>query len=129
MFFEEVLNEVRLGKSIRRENWDIETDSINKIFSRDNFITFESILSDDWYVVDNQKKHDLTFSEALELIKKNERVSRKCWKNENIFVFLVESESRDEEENFLQVKTSRGLLVPWIPNHNELLADDWYVLS
>lgn len=73
-------------------------------------------------------KEDFSFSYALDKLKEDRRVSRRCWRNENVFLFLNKPTLRTRE-NFICVKTLHGFIVPWCPNHNELLGDDWYLVE
>lgn len=74
------------------------------------------------------KDDDFNFGDALEIIKNGRKVSRRCWHNVEIYIFLNRP-SENSQENFIVVKTFRGNVVPWCPNHNDILSDDWYLIN
>lgn len=65
------------------------------------------------------------FGEALIHLKAGRSISRKCWRNKAIRVFLWQIKEQPE----LRVITIQGINSPWMPNHSELLADDWMVIA
>lgn len=97
---------------------------------------------------------DLTFGQALECIKRGERVTRDGWNGPNQFVVLFglmdvpapqaqeggagckdacsccdsDSMSMVVDMRFLAIKTTQGLWQPWQPTHSDLLASDWRVI-
>lgn len=78
-----------------------------------------------------QKKEEeakfVNFSDALEALNHNSKVTRYSWRNKNIYVYLVATEAKNQLAE-LRVKTCNGLDCPWVPNNGELLADDWIIL-
>lgn len=74
------------------------------------------------------KMEGLNIGEAIEWLKKGWHVTRKCWRNENIYLHLYQSllVGRGDE---IRVKTIRGIDCVWSPNHDELLATDWRVIT
>lgn len=77
---------------------------------------------------DEVKTTGLTFGEALEALKQRKRITRSCWNNKRIVIRLDTFEGSDLAPE-LRVKTISGLDCPWIPNHQELLAEDWCIVD
>ena len=76
---------------------------------------------------EKEKLEDLDFGEVINYLKKGHKLSRACWKNSNIYIFL--SDSLNKKERYIKVHTIRSLYVPWCPNHDEMLSTDWYVIN
>lgn len=68
------------------------------------------------------------FGQALGLLKLGRHITRQCWGNHEIKVFLYRSERMDCMDE-IRVKTATGKAAPWAPNHSELLADDWMIAN
>lgn len=68
----------------------------------------------------------LTFGMALVFIKKGNRVTRACWRNNEVYLWLLEG--TEHSMNEIRVQTIQGKAAPWMPNHTELLAEDWNVI-
>lgn len=67
----------------------------------------------------------LGFGEALVWLRKGYSVSRSSWKSSEIYVWI---EGKNVNHlAYLNVKTSGNNIVPWSPNHGDLLASDWFV--
>lgn len=83
----------------------------------------------------------VSFSVALEAIKKGVKMTRLNWNGKDMFIFLVEGsnfkvsrkpllgiypEGTDiTYQSHIDIKTVDGSIVPWVGSHNDLLADDW----
>lgn len=80
--------------------------------------------------------HQLTFADALTLIKQGYKVARKGWNGQDMCVFLINVWSfwRDDMEKkhinnpFLAIKTQDLVVVPWAPSQTDVVANDWRVL-
>jgi Protein of unknown function (DUF2829) len=68
------------------------------------------------------------FGQALGLLKVGRHLTRKCWRNREIKIFLYKSERIDCMDE-IRVRTATGKAAPWAPNHSELLADDWMIAN
>ena len=84
---------------------------------------------------------NMTFSEALEEIKKGNRVSRSGWNGKGMFLFLVSGSTftvnrepllsilgEGATVNYhahIDMKTADGQIVPWLCSQTDMLADDW----
>jgi len=88
--------------------------------------------------------HDnLTFSQALEYIKRGERVQRVGWNGKGMFIFLVPGSTftvnREpllsilgegtsvKYHGHVDMKTADGMIVPWLCSQTDMLAEDWQV--
>lgn len=133
MNFQEAVELLKQGVYLKRQSnpdrfYNINVCSKDKL---DNYcFSYNDVIANDWETcgIKKEKTKDLTFGEALEFIKKNDVLSRKCWNNPDICIFLS-LDHDEEEERYIKVKTIRNHIVPWIPNHQELLASDWYVVK
>jgi len=83
----------------------------------------------------------MTFSEALEAIKKGQRVRRAGWNGKGMFIFLVKGSrfkvnrppllgiypegTEIEYHAHIDMKTAQGYVVPWLASQADLLDDDW----
>lgn len=78
----------------------------------------------------------MTFSKALEILKKGGNVSRKGWNGKGMFLELIQAEewsiNADESstrynklKSFIGIFTSNGEFVPWLASQADLLAEDW----
>lgn len=89
--------------------------------------------------------HDLTFSQALDMLKKGNKVSRADWNARNVFLFLVpgsqfvvnraplmgiypEGATVDYHAH-VDMKTAEGYVVPFTFTQPDVLANDWVLLS
>jgi hypothetical protein len=86
---------------------------------------------------------EVSFSQAVELLKKGKAVSRKGWNGKNMFLYLVPADSyvpqtgvaKDVWKNkkvpygaYIAMKTAQGNVVPWLASQTDLLSDDWGVV-
>lgn len=69
---------------------------------------------------DTESRKFLPLGEAIKHMKKGKKVSRYSWRNPKINMYL--------KDNEIRVNTIAGQDCPWIPNHNELLAEDYIVI-
>ncbi len=81
---------------------------------------------------------DLTFGEAIEHLKKGERVARQGWNGKGMWLNLINSNAYDVGSKsmhgamkllpFIAMKTVGDELVPWLASQTDVLAEDWSVL-
>lgn len=87
----------------------------------------------------------MNFEDALSNIKNGKKMSRIGWNGTGMFVFLVPGSTFQVSRapllgiypegttiNYhahIDIKTSRGDIVPWNCSQQDMLADDWYVLE
>lgn len=70
----------------------------------------------------------MTFSTALNLLKKNEKLARKGWNGKGQWVGLADM-LFETHESFLILKNASGKYVPWVPSTGDLFATDWEVVE
>lgn len=69
---------------------------------------------------------DLDFSEALNLLKDNQKVSRAGWNGKNMWIKLQRPTDLSKmSREYIYMKTVNNELVPWVASQTDLLADDW----
>lgn len=82
---------------------------------------------------------DMTFGEAIEMMKNGKRVARKGWNGKGIFCEIqVPDEHSKMTSPYIYIDTT-GLqtdnpdapksLVPWLASQTDMLADDWMVVE
>ena len=87
----------------------------------------------------------MEFGKAITAIKSGKKVTRKNWKGEGTFLFLVPgSKFKVNRPPLLGIypegheiayrphidfRASGGTIGPWQPNHVDLLADDWVIVE
>lgn len=82
----------------------------------------------------------LTFSEALDSLKQNNKIARTGWNGKNMFLMYyspvahgtVDFDINGETfilEPFIVIKTVRDTIVPWVPSIGDTLADDWVIVN
>ena len=64
------------------------------------------------------------FGQALKLLKAGYHLTRKCWRNRDIKIWMDYGLGKNQADE-LRVMTIAGVNCVWCPNHSELLADDW----
>lgn len=78
------------------------------------------------------------FSEALEHLKNDGKVTRDSWVKEGLtsqWIRLVEPEGTSdfdygmENRPYLELKTYDDKLIPWVATQEDLLAEDWILLE
>ena len=86
----------------------------------------------------------LTFSLALEALKKGEKVAREGWNGKGMFVYMVSAASYPAQtgvakayfgENsmvpysaYLAIKNVNETVSTWVPSINDCLAEDWSIV-
>ena len=90
----------------------------------------------------------MNFGEAIELLKKGERVCRKGWNGKNMFIYLVKGTTLDVREMLRneadehipnlegEVKinghidmftANEDIVVGWLASQTDMLAEDWEI--
>lgn len=119
-----------------------EVEDGYRVYSRDGLVKFvPKCAFEFWY-----RRKDMSFSLALEAMKKGQRVARAGWSCWGAYAFLAddvefhtdadlkELETPGEEGVFtggmLVLRTDRRTLIPgWTPDQEDLLAEDWHVVE
>ena len=85
----------------------------------------------------------MTFGDALDALKRGERVSRKGWNGKGQYVFLAyepdfvtdaDISAFDQQEvlvgDMLVLKTAQDTFQPgWLASQSDMLAEDWYIVE
>ena len=90
-------------------------------------------------------KENLSFSDALSLLKKNKKVARAGWNGKDMFIFLVPGSTFNvscpplmgiypegteiQYHPHIDMKTAQGYVVPWLASQTDVLAEDWVELE
>lgn len=88
---------------------------------------------------------NLSFSIALDYIKKGEKLTRTGWNGAGMFVFLVPGSVFEVNRKpllgiypegttvcyqpHIDMRVANGAVVPWLASQSDLLADDWEVVE
>lgn len=86
---------------------------------------------------------NMTFGEALEAVKRGQRVARKGWNGKGMYVFLAKDpefhteadlsefeEHGAEVSDLLVLRTAQGTLQPgWLASQSDMLAEDWQIVE
>jgi len=87
----------------------------------------------------------MNFSEALNLLKQGNKVSRDGWNGKGMFIFLVPGSTfkvnrapllgiypEGTEVKYhahIDMKTADNQIVPWLASQTDVLADDWGIVN
>jgi hypothetical protein len=87
----------------------------------------------------------MDFGQALEGMKRGNKVAREGWNGKGMFLFLVPGSqfevnrapllgiypegTRITYRPHIDMKTADGEIVPWIASQSDLLCDDWVAVS
>lgn len=85
------------------------------------------------------KKENMNFGEALDLLKKGKRVTRKGWNGKGIFIELQRPDENSKmTHSYIYIDTT-GLQtdnphapkdrVPWLASQTDMLAEDWKIVN
>ena len=70
----------------------------------------------------------MTFSEALEAIKKGNRLQRQGWNGKGMWLELQAPDTNSKMTlPYIYMKTADDQLVPWLCNQTDMLAEDWQI--
>lgn len=86
----------------------------------------------------------MNFSQALELLKKGKKVTRKGWGG-GVFIYYVSEDKYPAKMNaakeladkdglvkyssYIAMKTHQGYVTPWIASQIDLLSEDWEIIN
>lgn len=72
----------------------------------------------------------MNFGEALQALKKGERVARAGWNGRGMWLKLQVPDAHSKMTfPYIYLSTVTGDLVPWLASQTDMLADDWGVLQ
>ena len=82
-------------------------------------------------IVDN-----MTFSEALHLLKSGYNITRKRWDNDHLYLVVMHSPRPIEfldglmaHDSYIAIRTKQNTLSPYQPSNDDLMADDWVIIT
>lgn len=83
----------------------------------------------------------MSFSSALESLKRGKKICRSGWNGKGMFIYLVPANSYPAQTGvakehfgedamvpygaYVAMKTVDGNVVPWLASQTDLLSDDW----
>ena len=71
----------------------------------------------------------MTFSEALDAVKKGSKIQRAGWNGKGMHVELQRPDEHSKMTlPYLYMKTADNNLVPWLISQTDALAEDWTIL-
>lgn len=90
--------------------------------------------------------HHTSFGEALTMLQRGKKISRRGWNGRNMYLLLIDNVSLgnfqkdnefDEElftlqyrlESIILLKTTSGKFVPWCPSQTDILSEDWQIYT
>ena len=69
---------------------------------------------------------NMSFGEALVLLKKNHRMARSGWNGKGMYVALHAPSGKSKmTEPYLYMSNAQGGLIPWLASQSDVLANDW----
>lgn len=87
----------------------------------------------------------LDFGNALRALRRGEKVARKGWNGDSMFLFLVPGSvfqvnrppllgiyPEGTEINYqphIDMRTAQGTVVPWLASQTDVLAEDWFIVK
>jgi hypothetical protein len=93
----------------------------------------------------SESKVNLSFGQAIELMKEGKKVTRTGWNGKGMFVYYVPANSYPAERgtnvqgvfpddmvpyrHYLALKTAQNDVAVWAPSTSDALANDWMLLE
>jgi len=87
----------------------------------------------------------MNLADALEKLKAGERIHRRGWNGQEMFLFYVPAEeivvskpplikfysegTLINQQPFVMMKTAQNTLVPWLASQSDMLATDWDIIE
>ena len=72
----------------------------------------------------------MNFSEALEILKDNERVYRDGWNGKGMFLEIQRPDENSKMgKPYIYIKVVTGELVPWVASNGDLFGNDWQMCA
>jgi hypothetical protein len=70
----------------------------------------------------------LTFSDAISLLKRGNKLSRNGWNGKGQYIELQFPDEHSKMKlPYIYISTVDGAFVPWVASHTDMLTDDWFV--
>lgn len=68
----------------------------------------------------------LNFGQALEALKRGEKVARVGWNGKGMWLALQRPDAGSKMTlPYIYMRTAQGDFVPWVASQTDLLAEDW----
>ena len=87
--------------------------------------------------LETKATENLNFSQALEKLKKGQKICRTGWNGKGMFLCFVGAKDYNINAKvhknsvylapWIAMKTADGKLVPWVASQTDILADDWQI--
>jgi hypothetical protein len=72
----------------------------------------------------------LNFGQAIEALKKGQKVARKGWNGKGMWLMLQVPDTHSKMSlPYIYMKTADDHLVPWLASQTDVLAEDWEVVK
>lgn len=72
----------------------------------------------------------MTFSEALEYLKRGVRVTREGWNGKGMWLALQRPDENSKmTQPYIYICPASSRLVPWVASQTDLLEEDWMVVD
>lgn len=72
----------------------------------------------------------MSFSEALEILKKGKKITRKNWNGKGMYLKIyIPSNCEKITQPFIYIKTVGCDYIPWVASQSDLLSNDWEVIN
>ena len=75
----------------------------------------------------------LNFGQAIEALKKGQKVARQGWNGKGMWLEYVSNESEMYKEfpklPYIGMKTATNEFVPWLASQTDVLAEDWVIVE
>lgn len=68
----------------------------------------------------------MSFSEALDCLKNNQKITRTGWNGKGMYIYL-NKENSVITDPFISMKTAQNTIVPWVASQTDLLSNDWII--
>lgn len=94
------------------------------------------------YLIKKNKKEDMNFGEALDLLKKGKKVSRKGWNGKKQYIELatnisyknpikeiINAEHEEIGNKAIAVVGTSGVQLGWLASQADMLAEDWKIVN
>lgn len=133
------------GWTLPEDENHLKDERVFKVYYKDGYI---SMCPKDKFLEDAKPlNEEFTFGEAVELLKKGYKVSRKGWNGKGMFVVYQKGYPNGISANkntaeawrinegdlfkvnpYLQIKNVNGSHSMWVPSINDCLSEDWEVV-
>ena len=92
-----------------------------------------------------EAKENFSFGEAIRLLKRGHKVSRRGWNGKGQFIYyvspgnykpctdaartIVNEDGNVPYRDYIAIYTVQGTVVPWVASQTDILAEDWYIVA